>query len=177
MVRDLPPKSILVGNPSRIAGYCGTESTRVDQFQIPLTTGVTKTLVRGVSIHKLPNVVDSRGSLSFGEANAQIPFEIQRYFLVFGVPSSEVRGEHAHKTLHQFLLCVSGSCHVVADDGKSRQEFTLAHPTIGLYLPPLIWAVQYRYSKDAVLLVLTSAPYDAGDYIRDYSEFLRAVAK
>jgi acetyltransferase-like isoleucine patch superfamily enzyme/dTDP-4-dehydrorhamnose 3,5-epimerase-like enzyme len=176
VTRDVPPKSIVVGNPARITGYCGAENTRVDQYQVPPTPGVTETSVNGVSVHKLPSVVDLRGSLSFAEAHVHVPFDIRRYFLIFSVPSSEVRGEHAHKTVHQFLVCVSGSCHVVADDGKVRQEFTLDDPTVGLYLPPLIWGVQYKYSQDAVLLVLTSAPYDAGDYIRDYSEFLTAVA-
>jgi len=32
--------------------------------------------------------------------------------------------------------------------------------------------VQYKYSRDAVLLVLASGLYDAADYIRDYGEFL-----
>jgi UDP-2-acetamido-3-amino-2,3-dideoxy-glucuronate N-acetyltransferase len=39
----------------------------------------------------------------------------------------------------------------------------------------MIWAVQYKYSPDAVLVVLASDPYDPGDYIRDYEEFLAAV--
>lgn len=36
----------------------------------------------------------------------------------------------------------------------------------------MIWAVQYEYSQDAVLLVLASDSYNAGDYIRDYDEYL-----
>ena len=39
----------------------------------------------------------------------------------------------------------------------------------------MIWGTQWRYTRDAVLLVLASHPYDAGDYIRDYEEFLAAV--
>ena len=45
-------------------------------------------------------------------------------------------------------------------------------PELGLHIPPLIWAVQYKYSADAVLLVLASDHYDPADYIRDYDEFL-----
>jgi len=36
----------------------------------------------------------------------------------------------------------------------------------------MIWGTQWRHSRDAVLLVLASHPYDAADYIRDYEESL-----
>jgi UDP-2-acetamido-3-amino-2,3-dideoxy-glucuronate N-acetyltransferase len=48
-------------------------------------------------------------------------------------------------------------------------------PDVGLYLPAAIWGTQYRYSPDAVLLVLASHPYDPDDYIRDYDAFLAFV--
>jgi hypothetical protein len=41
----------------------------------------------------------------------------------------------------------------------------------------MTWATQWRYSRDAVLLVLASPPYDAADYIRQYDEFLRCAAR
>jgi hypothetical protein len=116
-----------------------------------------------------------RGSLAAGEIGRHIPFDIRRFFWVYKVPSQEVRGEHAHRTLHQFLVCICGRCSVFADDGGNRQEFLLDDPTIGLHLPPLVWAVQYKFSPDAVLLVAGSERYDPADYIRDYSEFLRGV--
>lgn len=175
VTRNVPAKSIVAGNPARIIGYCDTESDVIEQGARPVAPGVTTTAVRGASLHRLPGVVDLRGSLSFGEANVHVPFEIKRFFMVFGVPNSEVRGEHAHKTLHQFLVCVHGSCHVAADDGSSRQDFVLDDPTLGLHIAPMTWAIQYKHSRDAVLLVFASASYDAADYIRDYSEFLRAV--
>jgi len=44
-------------------------------------------------------------------------------------------------------------------------------PEIGVHVPPLVWAVQYRHAAGAVLLVMASGVYDASDYIRDYNEF------
>ena len=129
----------------------------------------------GVTLHRLPHVDDLRGNLSFGEIGNQIPFEVKRYFLVYSVASQEVRGEHAHRSLHQFLICVHGRCHVVADDGTLRQEFVLDTPTVGLHLPPMVWGIQYKYTEDAVMLVLASAKYDPASYIRDYAEFLELV--
>ena len=67
---------------------------------------------------------------------------------------------------------MSGEVSCVADDGTHRQEFRLSGPEVGLYLPPMVWGMQYRYSKDAVLVVLVQFAYDPDDYIRDYEEFL-----
>jgi len=87
------------------------------------------------------------------------------------VSSSQVRGEHAHRKCHQFLICAHGKVHVVADDGTNREEFVLDDPTLGVYLPPGVWGLQYKHSPDAVLLVFASHYYDASDYIRDYLEY------
>jgi len=39
----------------------------------------------------------------------------------------------------------------------------------------MVWGIQYKYSEDAVLLVLASGKYDPASYIRDYSEFRELV--
>jgi UDP-2-acetamido-3-amino-2,3-dideoxy-glucuronate N-acetyltransferase len=123
----------------------------------------------------MPHVVDIRGSLTVGECERSIPFPVKRYFMVFNVPSTETRGEHAHRECHQFLICVRGSCAVVADDGTRRQEFLLDRPDVAVHMPPMVWGVQYKYSPDAVLLVFASHYYDSADYIRDYVEFCEKV--
>jgi len=178
VTRDVPPDTIVVGNPARIVGYVGTKSSvAAASRQAPAELGATPTNVNGVALHRLPRAEDLRGQISFGEVSRQIPFPILRYFLVYGVPGENVRGEHAHRTLHQFLICVHGSVHAVADDGRTREEFLLNDPTVGLHLPPMVWGVQYQYSPGAVLLVLASDVYDPADYIRDYDEFLRLTAE
>ena len=128
-----------------------------------------------MTLHRLKLVRDPRGDLSVGEFAREIPFEPMRYFLVFNVPSEHTRGEHAHYKCHQFLICVKGTCTVRVDDGQSRCEVQLNSPDLGIYIPPLTWGVQYKYSSDAVLLVFASDNYDANDYIRDYSEYKKYV--
>ncbi|MFP5369602.1 MAG: WxcM-like domain-containing protein, partial [Actinomycetes bacterium] len=82
-----------------------------------------------------------------------------------------------HRECHQVLVCVQGSVSALVDDGSGRQEFVLDRPDVGLHMEPMIWGTQYRYTADAVLLVLASHPYDAADYIRDHDEFLAEVAQ
>ena len=157
-------------------GYDGAGSVSAGAVSaVPTEVGATPSRVAGVTLHRLPHAHDLRGNLSFGEIGNPIPFEVKRYFLVYNVASKEIRGEHAHRSLHQFLICVHGRCHVVADDGTNRQEFVLDSPTIGIHLPPMVWAVQYKYTEDAVMLVLASDRYDPASYIRDYAEFLELV--
>ncbi len=169
VTRDVPPWAIVIGNPARIAGYVGAEPARPSPPDpVPSQPGVHRSRVQGADIHRLPLIPDLRGFLTAAE---NLPFEIKRYFLVFDVPSREVRGEHAHRTCHQFLVCVHGECRVIADDGREREEIVLDSPSIGVHLSPMVWATQYRYSADAVLLVLASDVYKPEDYIRDYSEF------
>ncbi len=116
-----------------------------------------------------------RGSLSAGEFERDIPFKPLRYFFVYDVPTEETRGEHAHLKCHQFLIAARGSLHVIADDGQKCEEFILGRSNLGVYLPPMTWGIQYRYSCDAVLLVFASDYYDESDYIRDYEQFLDLV--
>lgn len=173
VTRSVPPNAIVVGNPARIVGYVGAvQATPAEIAAVPGQLGVQESRVNGVQLRRFPLVTDLRGSLSVGEFDKEVPFTPKRYFLVFGVPTAETRGEHAHLVCEQFLVCVKGSVSVVADDGDHREEFLLDRPDLGLHLPAMTWATQYRYSRDAVLLVFASHYYDPGDYIRDYGTFL-----
>lgn len=176
VTRSVPPNAIVVGNPAKIVGYAGTSEkgghARPGRASEP---AVAQCGVDGVTLHTFRAVPDMRGALTVGEFERDIPFTPKRYFLVYDVPTVDTRGEHAHKTCKQFLIAVRGVVHVVADDGEQRQEFVLDRPNMGLYLPPLVWGIQYRYSEDAALLVYASEYYDPDDYIRDYSAFLGLV--
>lgn len=176
VTRNVPTNAIVVGNPAIIKGYVGitkSQSKSVSVTTSAETIGKRTCSVSGVEIYYLPLIPDLRGNLSFAEYGQYLPFIPKRYFIIFEVSSKEVRGEHAHHKLHQYLVCVKGSCAVVVDDGKNREEIVLDKPNIGLYLPSMTWGIQYKYSQEAVLLVLASDTYDPKDYIRDYDEFLK----
>jgi acetyltransferase-like isoleucine patch superfamily enzyme/dTDP-4-dehydrorhamnose 3,5-epimerase-like enzyme len=178
VTQDVPTRAIVSGNPARIIGYADT--TRRQPAPSPTSIespagGATETAVAGVKLYRLRLASDLRGSLSAGEFAGQIPFVPRRYFIVFDVPGKDVRGEHAHRTCQQFLVCVRGSVACVVDDGTKSEEIVLDRPDAGIYIPPMVWGIQYRYSSDAMLLVFASDHYDPSDYIRDYDEFLTAV--
>jgi hypothetical protein len=176
VLQNVPAHAIVGGNPAKITGYTQTDDIARDSNVITATNDdVVNIGVNNVTLHRFKLVKDYRGDLSVGEFTKEIPFEPKRYFLVFNVPSEKTRGEHAHHECHQFLICVKGSCSVVADDGVLRREVLLDQPNLGLYLPPLTWGIQYKYSPDAVLLVFASHYYEANDYIRNYEEFLAAI--
>jgi UDP-2-acetamido-3-amino-2,3-dideoxy-glucuronate N-acetyltransferase len=177
VTRSVPPNAIVVGNPARIQGYVTTGPELGPGAAVSHDQGPISCPVKNVEVFHLPTFEDMRGMLSVGEVGVQLPFRPQRWFLVYDVPSKEVRGEHAHRALQQFLVCTHGSCSVMVDDGQNRAEFVLDRPGLGVYIPPMVWAAQYLYSPDAVLLVLASAAYDAADYIRDYDDFLALVQR
>jgi UDP-2-acetamido-3-amino-2,3-dideoxy-glucuronate N-acetyltransferase len=180
VTRSVPPLAIAVGNPASITGYVDADRV-VRAAEQPVTAaaapGAAKSRVAGVTLFTLPLVKDMRGDLSAGEFEHLVPFAPRRYFLVFDVPSREIRGAHAHRECHQFLICVRGSVSVVVDDGDQRQEYLLDRPNLGLYLPPMTWGIQYKYSPDAMLLAFASHNYDPADYLRDYGEFRALKAK
>ena len=183
VTKSVPPHSIVVGNPARVISYTAKVNENLPAIaQLPPSSNLDcrvtlESTVRGVMLYELPFVMDNRGKLSVGEFENTLPFVPKRYFLVYDVPATETRGEHAHHKCKQFMICVKGSCSVVADDSINRQEFLLNRPNIGLFMPEMTWGIQYRYSMDATLLVFASENYDKSDYIQDYDKFLRSTGK
>lgn len=177
VTRSVPPNAIVAGNPARIIGYTGGQQLAGgERGPAPAEPSAdVESRVPGVRLVQLRHFADMRGALVVNEFERDLPFTPRRQFLVHSVPSQETRGEHAHRRCHQFLVCVHGSVRALADDGQHRQEFVLDSPRVGLHMPPMIWGTQYRYSRDAVLMVLASEPYDEHDYIRHYDDFLALV--
>jgi UDP-2-acetamido-3-amino-2,3-dideoxy-glucuronate N-acetyltransferase len=175
VTRSVPPNAIVVGNPARIKGYTGAAPN--DKSAVAATGDeVERSAVAGVHLRRFPEFTDLRGKLTAGEMPSEaVPFAAARWFFVYDVPGREVRGEHAHRECHQFLICVSGRVNVAVDDGENRAEYLLEGPTTGLHVPPMVWASQFGYEEDSVLMVLASHPYHAADYIRDYQAFLDEV--
>lgn len=126
----------------------------------------------------LPTNQDSRGALSVIEATSDVfPFKIERIFYIYGVSDSEERGNHANRKSNFLMVALNGSVEVELDDGTNAKKFVLDDPSRGLLAPKMTWKKMSNFSSDAVLMVVASEKYDAAEYIKDYQEFIKEVAK
>lgn len=128
-----------------------------------------------VGLIRLKSFHSKVGSLAVAEGNQDIPFEIKRVYYIYGVPSEERRGFHAHRNLHQVLICLNGSVQVQIQNASRTQKVTLSDPATGLYIGPRVWREMYDFSPGCVLMALASERYDESDYIRSYEEYLSEV--
>lgn len=122
------------------------------------------------------SVSDARGQLVVAEVGVHIPFDIVRIYYLRDLKADEPRGFHAHRALEQIAICVAGSCTMLLDDSKTREQVRLDDPARGLYVGAMIWHEMRDFSPDCVLLVLASDAYDEADYIRDYDAFVEAAS-
>jgi len=125
---------------------------------------------------KFLNITDKFGHLIPIEGKIDIPFDIKRIYYITNVEKDTIRGFHAHRKLHQVLLCVSGSVKIKTLTPKEECIYLLDDSSIGLYIGPYIWREMFDFSEDAVLLVLASEHYDESDYIRNI-DFYKEEAK
>jgi len=185
VTKNVPPHAVVVGNPGRIISYRASDSVadRMEPGAIAKTDDCADITVKvplavgDCALWPMPAFDDMRGSLMVADFAQNLPFQPQRCFFVHDVQSHKVRGEHAHRHCEQFLVAVHGELSVVVDDGLQRKEVRLDSPSVGLYMPAGIWGIQYKFSADAVLVVFASHPYQADDYIREYSEFLLQIGQ
>lgn len=120
----------------------------------------------------LPIVPEQRGNLTI----VQGFFDVKRAYWIDVVPGGASRGAHAHKTLRQIIVAMSGSFEVEVNDGKNKKTFTLNRSNKALLINPYTWRDIREFSSGGILLCLASHEYDESDYIHDYNEFLKMVA-
>jgi hypothetical protein len=126
---------------------------------------------------EFPKIPDPRGNLTFIESENHIPFEIKRIYYLYDVPGGATRAGHAHKTLQQVLIAISGSFDVVLDNGVEKNRYQLNRSYYGLYISPLTWRVIDNFSSGAVCLSIVSDFYKESDYLREYDQFLDEIRK
>ncbi|MDY0279151.1 MAG: FdtA/QdtA family cupin domain-containing protein [Salinivirgaceae bacterium] len=127
--------------------------------------------VYNCNVIPLPKIERENASITIIENDKHIPFSIQRVYYLYDLPGGTSRGGHAHKTLYQLLVAVSGSFNVLLDDGVNKKVVTLNRPDYGMLMMPGVWRELFEFSSGAVCLVAASGKFEEGDYIRDYQDF------
>lgn len=131
----------------------------------------------GCRLIYLPQVADERGNLTFIESGRHVGFPIERVYYLYDVPGGADRGGHAHKSLIQLVIALSGSFDVRTDTGRAQETFHLNRANFGLYLPAMTWREIDNFSGGSVCLVLASQHFDEADYIRDRDAFQLAASE
>jgi len=131
--------------------------------------------MRDAVLVNFPVVKDQRGNISFIEADKTVPFNIKRVYYLFDISGGAERGGHAHKSLKQCVIAMSGSFDVLSDNGQARFKYHLNRPYQGLLLTNMLWREIDNFSGGSVCMVLASEHFDEADYIRNYQEFLQVV--
>lgn len=121
---------------------------------------------------KFRDIVSKDGHLSSIEEKADVPFEIKRVYYITGVTRDVARGFHAHKKLHQVLVCLHGSIKVRTKNPLEEEIVQLDDPSVGLYIGPLVWHEMFDFTDGSVLLVVASDHYSEQDYLRDYHAYI-----
>jgi hypothetical protein len=129
--------------------------------------------IEDCKIVQLSKINNRAGNITIIENMIDIPFNVNRVYFLYDIPSSESRGGHGHKALHQLVVAASGSFNINLNDGKNDKTIFLNRPDFGLLIVPGIWRDLSSFSSGSVCLVFASDFYSENDYIRDYNDFLK----
>lgn len=166
---------LLFLSESRLVGLENIENINLNSFFYKGELGQN---MRQRTTKDKKNTKNSVGKVSwvhFNKCSSDIyhscKFTIKRIFFQYQIPPNQTRGNHSHKECHQILIAVSGSFVVNVNDGKNKKQFRLDDPSIGLHIPPGVWADQRSFSPTAVCLVLASHYFEESDYIRCFDVY------
>jgi hypothetical protein len=126
---------------------------------------------------ELPTHQDPRGFLTAIETGAEVPFEIRRLFYLYEIAAPFERGGHAHPDTELILICMHSSMRVDLRDGVSSETYTLSRPSIGLYIPAMVWTRLYDFTPETVMLAAASTNYDEPKVIRKWDDYLALVGR
>lgn len=132
---------------------------------------LNKKSVFDCTVFELPKISNRAGNITAINNVSELPFNVERVYYLYDVPSGVNRGGHAHHALYQCLIAASGSFDIILDDGINKKIVTLNRPNYGLLITPGIWREIINFSSGSICLVMASEQYNEDDYIRTYDCF------
>ncbi len=119
---------------------------------------------------KLSAFTDERGTLTPIEISDFITFDIKRIYFLTDVLKS--RGGHAVKNEKKLYVCQKGTIKARFHDGDEWHNYTMHGPTDAILMDGICFRDFYDFSKDAVLLAISSVSYNKEDYFYDLKKFI-----
>ena len=139
--------------------------------------------VRDVHVLSMPIHVSTIGGRPAGnlvsvDISKDLPFVPARIFYVSGISERYDRGRHAHRRTDQIISCINGSVDLTLRDGKGGVvTFNLKSPNTAIYVPNMIWDELDYKDCNSTVLVFSSTPFDAEDYIRTWDSYTHEYNK
>jgi hypothetical protein len=150
---------------------------RWSQRGLFVSLGLVVTNLSRVRLISLSTHADPRGKLTAIEGESDIPFAIQRLFYVYDVIPGGERAGHAHPDTEQFLIAISGALDVSVMNATDTKQFRLDDPSVGVYVPPMLWVRMHNFTAGAVCIAAASTHYVPENVVRNWDEYrLRAGA-
>lgn len=111
------------------------------------------------------------------ELKDYIDFEVKRVYFI-SQPTGNT-SQHCHLKEEELFVMAAGSCTAVIDKGEGLEDVLLQGPKDAIYIGPYVWHGFKDFSKDAVLLAVSSTNYNPNreDYIEDYGRFKQAISE
>ncbi len=112
---------------------------------------------------------DERGGLCAIEWK-HLPFIAKRVYFLYDTKT--LRGGHAHRNEKEVFVCVKGSFKARIHDGIRWHSYLMKTPGQALYTDKMVWHEFDDFTKDAVMLAISSTPYKGQKgYIMNLDEF------
>jgi dTDP-4-dehydrorhamnose 3,5-epimerase-like enzyme len=103
----------------------------------------------------------------------ELPINIKRIFYMHRIVKD--RGGHAHTDTDQVIIPMAGGFKMKVSDGVNTVIYEMNDPTLGIYVPRLIFIEFLDISHDAVCMVLASTIYDMSKSLRDWDSFIKYI--
>jgi dTDP-4-dehydrorhamnose 3,5-epimerase-like enzyme len=103
----------------------------------------------------------------------RLPFLVKRVYWITKFVTGVSRGNHAHKTLNQAMIMISGQLELELSCGPKKTTVLLNDQSDYVLVPAGFWRVMRNASLDAVLLVAADSEYSEEDYIRNWDEYIQ----
>jgi mannose-6-phosphate isomerase-like protein (cupin superfamily) len=124
----------------------------------------------------IQRVIDERGELSIAHVS-ELGWSAARAYWITGVPEGAERGHHRHHRLEQLFVAIAGEVLLQVESHTGvHSEWLLSSKGNAVHVPPGAWRVLSNFSRDCVVLVLASRPYEEDDYGYTPPDFYRHLA-